>query len=94
MSDVRVRPFRRGDRDQLTMLVNAHAGAVVPGMSVSVNTVLGSLERQPGGFIVDPWVSEPSTVFTDTLMPGTTASAWALTSRVSWSRSPRRNGRT
>jgi len=27
--------------------------------------------------------SEPSTVFTDALMPGTTASAWALTSLVS-----------
>ena len=58
MSDVRVRPFRRGDRDQLAQLVNAHAEAVVPGMSVSVNTVLGSLERQPGEFIEDPWVSE------------------------------------
>src|SRR5689334_23353974 len=58
MSDVQVRPFRRGDRDQLTSLVNAHAEAVVPGLSVSVNTVLGSLERQPGEFIVDPWVSE------------------------------------
>ena len=62
MSDVQVRPFRRGDRDQLTDLVNAHAGAVVPGMSVSVNTVLGSLERQPGEFIVDPWVSERVTL--------------------------------
>ena len=62
MSDVRVRPFRRGDRDQLTRLVNAHAEAVVPGMSVSVNTVLGSLERQPGEFIVDPWVSERVTL--------------------------------
>ena len=58
MSDVQVRPFRRGDRDQLTRLVNAHAEVVVPGMSVSVNTVLGSLERQPGEFIEDPWVSE------------------------------------
>ena len=38
--------------------------------------------------------SEPRTVFTDTLMPGTTAPAWALTSCVSWSRSVRRNGRT
>src|SRR5207302_10555511 len=55
MSDVQVRPFRRADRDQLTQLVNAHAEAVVPGMSVSVNTVLGCLERQPGEFIVDPW---------------------------------------
>ena len=62
MSDVQVRPFRRGDRDQLTRLVNAHAEAVVPGMSVSVNTVLGSLERQPGEFIVDPWVSERLTL--------------------------------
>jgi hypothetical protein len=40
MADVRVRPFRRGDSDQLTKLVNAHAEAVVPGLSVSVNTVL------------------------------------------------------
>jgi len=62
MSDIQVRPFRRGDRDQLTMLVNAHAEAVVPGMSVSVNTVLGSLERQPGEFIEDPWVSERVTL--------------------------------
>ena len=62
MSDVQVRPFRRADRDQLTRLVNAHAEAVVPGMSVSVNTVLGSLERQPGEFIVDPWVSERVTL--------------------------------
>jgi len=62
MSDIQVRPFRRGDRDQLTQLVNAHAGAVVPGMSVSVSTVLGSLERQPGEFIEDPWVSERITL--------------------------------
>jgi len=62
MSDVEVRPFRRADRDQLTRLVNAHAEAVVPGMSVSVNTVLSSLERQPGEFIVDPWVSERVTL--------------------------------
>jgi hypothetical protein len=38
--------------------------------------------------------SEPSTVFTDALMPGTTAPACALMSLVSWSRSLRRNGRT
>jgi GNAT superfamily N-acetyltransferase len=62
MSDVQVRPFRRDDRDQLTRLVNAHAEAVVPGLSASVNTVLGSLERQPGEFIVDPWVSERVTL--------------------------------
>ncbi len=62
MSSIQVRPFRRSDRDQLTQLVNAHAGAVVPGLSVSVNTVLASLERQSGEFIEDPWVAERVTL--------------------------------
>ncbi|MFJ3309873.1 N-acetyltransferase [Streptomyces sp. NPDC086549] len=57
-----VRPFRRDDRDQLTDLVNAHVAAVVPGVSVSVNTVLSSLERQPDEFVTDPWVSERITL--------------------------------
>ena len=58
MPSIQVRPFHRRDRQQLTDLVNAHAAAVVPGMGVSVSTVLSELERQPGEFIVDPWVSE------------------------------------
>lgn len=59
---VEVRPFRREDREQLTALVNAHIAAVVPGGSVSVARVLGQLERDPGEFIVDPWVGERSTL--------------------------------
>ena len=62
MSPVQVRPFRRADREQLTALVNAHVQAVVPGVSVSVNTVMSQLERDPGEFIVDPWVAERSTL--------------------------------
>jgi len=62
MPSIEVRPFRRSDRDELTQLVNAHAAAVVPGMSVSVSAVLSSLERQPGEFIEDPWVSERATI--------------------------------
>jgi GNAT superfamily N-acetyltransferase len=62
MPSVEVRPFRRADRDQLTSLVNAHVQAVVPGMSVSVNTVMSQLERAPGEFIVDPWVAERATL--------------------------------
>jgi len=62
MSVVQVRPFRRADREQLTALVNAHAQAVVPGVAVSVNTVLSLLERNPGEFIVDPWVAERVTL--------------------------------
>jgi GNAT superfamily N-acetyltransferase len=62
MSSVQVRPFRRADREQLTALVNAHIQAVVPGVSVSVNTVLSQLERDPGEFIVDPWVADRATL--------------------------------
>jgi len=47
---IEMRPFRRSDREQLTQLVNTHAAAVVPGMSVSVSTVVSALERQPGEF--------------------------------------------
>jgi len=62
MPSVEVHPFRRGDREQLTALVNAHVQAVVPGVSVSVNTVMSQLERDPGEFIVDPWVAERATL--------------------------------
>src|SRR5262245_48031828 len=62
MADFQIRPFRRGDRDQLTSLVNAHTAAVVPGMGVSVSTLLSTLERRPGEFIEDPWVSERATL--------------------------------
>ena len=62
MPSVQVRPFRRADREQLTSLVNAHIQAVVPGLAVSVNTVMSQLERDPGEFIVDPWVAERVTL--------------------------------
>jgi GNAT superfamily N-acetyltransferase len=62
MSSIEVRPFRRSDRDQLTDLVNAHAAAVVPGLGISVAAVLSQLERQPGEFIVDPWVDQRITL--------------------------------
>jgi GNAT superfamily N-acetyltransferase len=62
MPAIEVRPFRRSDRDQLTDLVNSHAHAVVPGLGASVSTVLSSLERRPGEFIEDPWVSERVTL--------------------------------
>ncbi|PIM67071.1 N-acetyltransferase [Streptomyces sp. JV178] len=57
-----VRPFRRADRDQLTDLINTHVAAVVPGVSVSMNTVLSDLERRPEEFLTDPWVSERVTL--------------------------------
>ncbi|MGW5363591.1 GNAT family N-acetyltransferase [Actinopolymorpha pittospori] len=62
MSSIQVRPFRRSDRDQLTQLVNSHVQAVLPGVSLSVSTVLNHLDRDPGEFIEDPWVAERTTL--------------------------------
>jgi GNAT superfamily N-acetyltransferase len=62
MSAIQVRTFRRSDRDQLTQLVNTHAAAVIPGMGASVSAVLSALERLPGEFIEDPWVSQRVTL--------------------------------
>ena len=62
MSPIQVRRFHRRDRDQLTDLVNAHVAAVVPGQGVSVSALLSHLEREPGEFIVDPWVTERATL--------------------------------
>lgn len=55
---VSIREFHRGDRDQLTALVNLHVSAVIPGVALSTNVVLAQLEREPGELIVDPWVQE------------------------------------
>ena len=65
MPSVEVRTFRRSDREQLAELVNAHAAAVVPGLGVSVSTVLSQLERQPDEFIIDPWVSARQTLIAE-----------------------------
>ncbi|MDP9256784.1 MAG: GNAT family N-acetyltransferase [Actinomycetota bacterium] len=62
MPSILIRPFHRNDREQVTQLVNAHIGAVLPGVSVSVNAVMSQLEREPGEAIVDPWVSERTTL--------------------------------
>jgi GNAT superfamily N-acetyltransferase len=62
MSAITVRSFRRSDRDQLTDLINSHAQAVLPGVSVTVNAVLSQLEQEPDEFLVDPWVRERTTL--------------------------------
>ena len=56
-----IRPFLRNDREQLTDLVNAHIKAVIPGCSVAVATLVSVMERDPGEYVVDPWVIERET---------------------------------
>ena len=50
-----VRPCRRSDRDQLTDLVNAHVEAVLPGVTLPPNAVLGQLAVfRPPAHVRDP----------------------------------------
>ena len=62
MPDAVVRPFRRTDRDQLAVLVNAHVASVVPGWAVSTAVLLAQIERDPGQYVTDPWVGERATL--------------------------------
>lgn len=62
MPTAEIRSFSRPDRDQLAALVNSHVAAVVPGVQVSINTLLAQMEREPGEAIVDPWVFERRTL--------------------------------
>lgn len=57
-----VRPFSRSDREQLTRLINAHIAALVPGFSLPTAAILSQLERQSGEYIVDPWVTQRSSL--------------------------------
>lgn len=51
-------PFEAPQLDQLIRLVNVHLSAVVPGWGLSAPFLARHLERNPGEFVVDPWVAE------------------------------------
>lgn len=57
-----IRSFRRGDRQQLTDLVNAHLAAVAPGWTISSAALLASLEADPTQYVTDPWVRDRQTL--------------------------------
>ena len=44
------------------MLANAHLAAILPGLSISVNTLLSQLEPEPDEYVVDPWVIQRVTL--------------------------------
>ena len=47
---------------QVTSLVNHHLGAIVPGWAVPEAWLAGYLQRNPGEYVVDPWVVERTTL--------------------------------
>jgi hypothetical protein len=48
--------------EQLAALLSAHAACALPGAAVHPATVAARLERDPGEFVVDPWVETRDTL--------------------------------
>jgi len=59
---VEIRPFARGDREQLTRLASAHLAAAIPGGSIPASTMLSQLEHPLGEYVIGPWVTDLATL--------------------------------
>lgn len=57
-----IEPYRPFHLPQVEALFNAHLGAVVPGWAVPEAFIAGRLERNPGEYVVDPWVEARATL--------------------------------
>ncbi|HEU5102243.1 MAG TPA: GNAT family N-acetyltransferase [Roseiflexaceae bacterium] len=47
---------------QLQALINTHMGALVPGWALPEAAIASRLQRNPGEYVVDPWVAERVTL--------------------------------
>ena len=54
--------FRDEHLPQLTSLVNLHLGALAPGWALPAPALAELLARNPGEYVVDPWVRERATL--------------------------------
>lgn len=59
---VRIESLQSQHLPQVQALVNQHLSAVIPGWGVSLAYLAGRLERNPGQYVVDPWVVERKTL--------------------------------
>ena len=57
-----IEPYHSDQLTQLTYLINAHMGAVMPGWSLPAAYVEDRLYRNPGEYVIGPWVIERKTL--------------------------------
>jgi GNAT superfamily N-acetyltransferase len=57
-----VAPYRDHHLDQLAELVNIHLSSAMPGWTLPAALLAARLERNPGEYVVDPWVRERRTL--------------------------------
>jgi hypothetical protein len=61
---IRVASCEPGHVEQLAALVSAHVACALPGAAVFSATIAARLERDPGEFVLDPWVETRDTLVT------------------------------
>ena len=59
---ISIEPFEPRHACQLQWLVNSHLGSVVPGWALPAPYIVRRLERNPGQYVIDPWVIERRTL--------------------------------
>ncbi|MFL5802471.1 MAG: hypothetical protein ACJ8CR_12120 [Roseiflexaceae bacterium] len=59
---ITLEPFRPDHLAQVRALVNVHLGALAPGWAVPEVLIASQIKRNPGEYIVDPWVIARTTV--------------------------------
>jgi GNAT superfamily N-acetyltransferase len=57
-----IEQFQPAHLPQVQALVNAHMGALVPGWALPERYIASRLERDPGEYVVDPWVTARMTL--------------------------------
>jgi hypothetical protein len=61
---IRVASCEPGHVEQLAALLSAHVACALPGAAVFSATIAARLERDPGEFVLDPWVETRDTLVT------------------------------
>ena len=57
-----IEPYHADHLYQLSYLINAHFSAVIPGWSLPDTYIEKHLYRNPGQYVIDPWVIERKTL--------------------------------
>ncbi len=55
-------PYEHDFLEQVSVLVNQHISAVLPGWTLPAARIEAGMRRNPGEYVIDPWVVERKTL--------------------------------
>ncbi len=59
---IEILPYEHNFLEQVSVLVNYHIGAVIPGWALPAARIEAGMHRNPGEYVIDPWVVERKTL--------------------------------